>query len=66
MSAEDEAIDRARSLFESGAEIVYLMVDETRVLVEREHPHREGVVLTARSLHEVESFVREQLRRRRS
>ena len=57
---EDEnAIEEAQQLFESGAEVVYLAVLEHRVLVGRDPPNRPGVIVTARSIHEVRNFVRD-------
>jgi hypothetical protein len=57
---EDErAIAEAHSLFEAGAELVYLGVFEDRIWVGCELPDRPGVIVTARSIHEVRCFIRD-------
>jgi hypothetical protein len=56
---EDEAIEEALALFEAGAEVVYLAVTDDRILVGKEQPDRPGVVVTARSIHEVRRFLRD-------
>ena len=59
MGPEEEAIARAMTLFDAGAEQVYLAVTDDRILVGAEPPDRPGVVVTARTIHEVRRFVRD-------
>lgn len=55
----DQAIEKARVFFEGGADVIYLAVVDDRILVELEPPDRPGVIVSARSIHEVRRFVRD-------
>jgi 2-methylisocitrate lyase-like PEP mutase family enzyme len=60
MSDEEEAIERAKSLFAAGAEVIYLAVeDQDHILVRTEPPNRPGVVVAARSISEIRRFLRD-------
>ena len=54
---EDEAIERARAFFDDGAELVYIAVEQGRIYVELQPPESRGVIIAARSTHDVERFL---------
>ena len=58
---EQRAVDLAKqagSLFERGAEVVYLATKGPELVVESAFPAYPSVVVTARSLREVERYLR--------
>ena len=60
MTEEQQAIERARALFDAGAEVVYVSLeDHERIVVEDEPPDRAGTFVTARTIREVQRFVRD-------
>jgi hypothetical protein len=60
MSDDEEAIEKARSLFAAGAEVIYLAVeDQEKILVRTDPPNRPGVVVAARSISEIRRFLQD-------
>jgi hypothetical protein len=60
MTEEEQAIAKARVLFDAGAAVVYVSLeDQERIVAEQEPPDRPGTFVTARTIHEVQRFVRD-------
>jgi hypothetical protein len=56
----DEALEKARTLFDAGVEIVYLTVeDDQTILVSAEPPDHPGTFVSTRSIEEVRRFLRD-------
>ena len=59
MHDEDAVIERAKVLFDAGAEVVYLAAADDGIGVTIQPPDRPGVIVAARSVYEVQRFVRD-------
>jgi cobalamin-dependent methionine synthase I len=57
-SNEERVLRRARALFDEGAQVIYLAMRRGELTVETTFPAFATVVVSARSLREVEKYLR--------